>query len=279
MTTTWHAPPDTLARFARHPESLDEVTASSVEQHLIGCDECRAAVAGAADRVALQRSWDEVVDIIDRPAHSLTQRMLERFGMPGDLARVIGATPGLRLAWLVTVAVLAIGAVQVARQHDTESFFLVVAPLLPLGSVLVTFLPTEEPGGEAAAATPMYGAALVLRRSVATLAPTFALLAAAGVALPHLNEGARWLLPALALSTTAMALATCIRAVVAVAALASTWIILVTAVRMVDGRRVPLVETAVFEPSGQILALAAALLAVAVLYARRDRFSTVEVTW
>lgn len=279
MTTTWHATPDTLAQFARQPESLDDVTASSVEQHLIVCDECRAAVGAAADPAALQHSWADVVDAIDRPAPTLTERVLERFGMPGDLARVIGATPGTRLAWLATVAVLAAGAVQVARQHDTDSFFLVVAPLLPLGSVLLAFLPTEQPGGEAAVATPMYGAALVVRRTVATLAPTLALLALAGVTLPDLNEGARWLLPGLALSITAMTLATYVRPVLAISVLATAWITLVTAVRIVDGRRVPLVETAVFQPSGQLAALLVALLAAALLYARRDRLSTVEVTW
>ena len=78
MNTTWHAPSDTLARFARRPESLDEVTASSIEQHLIGCPECRAAVAGAADPMLLRHSWDEVADVIDRPAHTLTERVLER---------------------------------------------------------------------------------------------------------------------------------------------------------------------------------------------------------
>lgn len=280
MTTTWHAPPDTLARFARHPESLDEVTASSVEQHLIGCDECRAAVAGAVDPVALQHSWDAVVDVIDRPTHTIAERTLTRLGMPPDLARVVGATPGLRLAWFAATALLATAAIATARDNGTDAPFLVLAPLVPLGAVLLAFLPTQEPGGEAAAATPMYGATLLMRRVLAVLVPTFAILAAAGLAQPDLAAGgALWVLPGLALALGSLALATFVRVTVAAGALAVGWITVLTSVSTLDGRRVALAHTAVFETAGQSAALAVALIAAAALYARRDHFSTLEVSW
>lgn len=278
--TTWHAPADTLARFARHPESLDEVTASSVEQHLIGCAACRAAVAGAADPLLLQSSWDEIADVIDRPTHTFAERTLLRLGMSPDLARVVGATPGMRLAWFATTMFLAAVAILAARENGSDAPFLVLAPLVPLGAVLLAFFPTEEPGGEAAAATPMFGAALVMRRVLAVLVPTFAILAVVGLAQPDLaGGGALWVLPGLALVLGSLALATFVRVSIAAGVLAVAWLTVVTSVSVLDGRRVALAHTAVFEAAGQSAALALALLATAALYARRDHFSTMEVTW
>ncbi|MGH9274953.1 MAG: hypothetical protein ACRDZU_09935 [Acidimicrobiales bacterium] len=278
--TTWHAPSDTLARFARHPESLDDVTASSVEQHLIGCADCRGAVARAADPLSLRSSWDEIADVIDRPTHTFAERVLNRLGMPPDLAQVVGATPGMRVAWFATTVLLATAAILVARDNGTDAPFLVLAPLVPLGAVLLAFFPTEEPGGEAAAATPMFGAALVMRRVLAVLVPTFAILAAAGLAQPNLAAGgALWVLPGLALVLGSLALATFVRVTVAAGVLAGAWLTLLASVSVLDGRRLALAHTAVFEAAGQSAALAIALIAAAALYARRDHFSTMEVTW
>ncbi len=280
MTTTWHAPPDTLARFARQPEAIDEVTASSIEQHLIGCGECRAVVAGAADPDVLRHSWEELVDVIDRPTHTFAERALTRLGMPSDLARVVGSTPGMRLAWFATTVLLAAAAIAVARDNGTDAPFLVLAPLVPLGAVLLAFLPTEEPGGEAAAATPMYGATLVMRRVLAVLLPTFVILAVAGLAQPNLaSGGALWVLPGLALVLGSLAMATFVRVTVAAGTLAVAWLTVLSSASVLDGRRVPLAHTAVFEAGGQSAALALALVAAAAVYARRDRFSTMEVSW
>jgi len=278
--TTWHAPIDALARFARSPESLDDVTASSVEEHLIRCPECRARVAEAADLTALQRSWTAVADGIDQPRRTFAERLLVRLGMPSDLARIVGATPGLRIAWLATTVLLAAAAIATARDTGSDTAFLLIAPLVPLGSVALAFLPTEEPGGEAAAATPMFGVSLVLRRSLAVLAPTFAILAIAGLAQPDLTAGgALWVLPGLALTLGSLILATYIRVTSATAALAVGWVSLLTSVSVLDGRTVPIADTMVFGLVGQSAALVLVLVSVGGLYLRRDRFSTMEVTW
>lgn len=278
--TTWHAPSAVLVQFARSPESLDEVTASSLEEHLIRCADCRAVVADAADVRALRTSWAEVVDDIDHPRHTFAARTLVRLGMPDDLARVVGATPGLRLAWLATTVALAAAAIATARDTGSDAPFLLLAPLVPLGAVALAFLPIEEPGGEAAAATPLFGAALVIRRSLAVLVPTFAILAIAGLAQPdRADGGAVWILPGLALTLGSLALATYVRVASATIALAMGWAILVTSVSGLDGRRVPIAETQVFSPLGQVVALAVIFTAAGTLYLRRDRFSTMEVTW
>lgn len=277
--TTWHAPAAGLSEFARSPEQVDDVTASSIEQHLISCAECRSVVAEASAPAALDASWAAVVDVIDLPRTTLVERLLARLGMPPELSRVVGATPGLRLAWLGTMVLLAAGAVGISRENGSDGLFLVLAPLLPLGSVLLTFLPADEPGGEAAAATPLYGAGVLIRRTVGSLVPTFAVLLAGSIALPHVGDGARWLLPGLALTLSSLALSTYLRPMVAIPALGLGWLGLLAAVRVIEGRHVALAHTDVFTLPGQALALALALLTAALIYQRRDHFSTVEVTW
>jgi hypothetical protein len=277
--TTWHVTPEILVRYVRSPLSVDDVTAASVEQHLLACDECRATAAGAAAPTELDASWRAVADVIDRPRATRTEMVLARLGMPDSHARVVGATAGLRIAWLATMAMLATGAVMIGRRNGTEGLFLAVAPLLPLGSVLLTFLPTEEPGGEAAAATPLYGAGVVIRRALAALVPTFLILAGASVALPDLADGARWLLPGLALVLASLALSTYVRPLLATSLLAGGWVVLVTSVRIAERGTVPFDHTAVFGLRGQLLALGLAAASAVLLHRRRDRFSTLEVSW
>lgn len=278
--TTWHAPSDALVQFARSPETIDEMTASSIEQHVVACGDCRDVVAGATDALALRRSWAEVADGIDQPRHTFAERFFVRLGMPSDLARVVGATPGLRIAWLATAALLAAAAIATSRDAGSDTAFLVLAPLVPLGAVALTFLPAEEPGGEAATATPLAGAGLVLRRSVAVLAPTFVILALAGLAQPDLTAGgALWVLPGLALSVGSLALATYVRVTSATATMAVGWVALLVLVSLRDGRQIPVAETVAFGAVGQLTAAALVLVAIGALYLRRDRFSTLEVTW
>lgn len=278
--TTWHAPSDALVQFARSPETIDEVTASSIEQHLVACGDCRTLVASATDSLALRRSWSEVADAIDAPRHTFVERFLVRLGMPSDLARIVGATPGLRLAWLATVALLAAVAIATSRDAGSDTAFLILAPLVPLGTVALTFLPAEEPGGEAATATPAAGASLVLRRSVAVLAPTFAILAVAGLGQPDLTAGGSlWVLPGLALSVGGLALATYLRVTSATATLAVGWVAVVGLASLQNDHQGPIAETAVFGAVGQLTAATLVLVAIGTLHLRRDRFSTMEVTW
>lgn len=276
---SWHVTEDVLVRYARRPEAVDDVTASSIEQHLIACADCRTAVAAAAHTDALEVSWAAIVDEIDQPRSWAAEGVLTRLGMPASLSRLVAATPGLRLAWLAAVLVVAAAAVLLARRTGADAPFLVVAPLVPLGAVALAFLPLAEPAGEAGIAAPLHGAGLALRRAVAVLAPTMVLLLIAGLALPDLAEGSfSWVLPGLGLAVASLALATFVRVPVAIGAMAVTWLVVLTASRAGAVRR-PIVEAAVFQASGQLVSVAVVLVAAAVIASRRDRFSTVEVSW
>ena len=275
----WHVPGDTLVRYATAPEAIDDITASSVEQHLLACAACRASVAGAADRVALEASWQSIAVEIDQPRSPLGERVLGRIGVPAGLARLVGATPGLRFATLVAVVLLGAVAVLTARDTGSDAPFLVLAPLVPLGAVSVAFLPFADPAGEAGVATPLHGPGLALRRTLVVLVPTVVVLTLLGFAVPGLaGWSVVWILPGLGLVAFAFALSTYVRIPTAIAVTAAAWFAVLAGCRA-GGPRVVAADLPVFQPAGQLAFLAVVVIALSVVVARRDRFATMEVTW
>lgn len=278
MTTSdWHVPEPLLARFVDDPASLDTTAAASAEAHLLACARCRHDLHRLADPTAIDHSWEGVADLVDRPRTGLVERLLERVGVHGGWGRLLAATPGLRLAGLLAIALVATGAAVASRVAEADGPFLVVAPILPLAAVAVSFAAQAEPAGEAAVATPLWGAGLVLRRTVAVLGITFAMLAIASLVAPAVDAGSLgWVLPGLALGLGALALTTWVRAETAVAVLAAAWIGIVFSARWQTGRDAAFVDSIVFEPLGQLAALLAACVATTLVLARRSRFSTLE---
>ena len=272
----WHAPVSLLARFAAEPASMDDVTAASIESHLVACPTCRTELTAAAP-LDVAASWDALADRIDRPRTTVVERLLDRLGVGGGLARLVGATPGLWLAGLAAIAGLAVAAVLVSREADAAGPFLVLAPLVPLASVAATFAPAAEPSGETGVATPLYGVGLALRRAALVVTTTFVLLSVAALAVPGVGlESAGWVLPALALTLGSLALGTWWRVEVCASALALGWVAVTASMRVVEGRQLVVADTAVFGPLGQVAALSFTLLAGSVLVARSDRYATLE---
>lgn len=274
---TWHASTEQLHGLANHPELIEQTTAASLEAHLIGCDTCRRDLAAAADPVTIAMSWEALTDRIDQPRRSLVERALVLLGARSGWARLIAATPGLRASGVAGIALVTAAAVAMARGLGAEGPFLAAAPLVPLAAVAVSFRPGADPIGEASAATPMHGIGLVLRRAVAILAVTFALLGVAALALPNLDsEAAGWVLPALALSVGAIALSTWIRLETAVTVLGGGWLFTLATIWWLAGRDVVAVHSQSFVLATQLTALAVAVIAMAVVGARRDRLATLE---
>lgn len=272
----WHAPVALLTRFADDPASLDDASASSVESHLVACDACRGRLAATAS-FDVAASWDAVADRIDRPRTSVLERLLDRQGAGGGLARLVSATPGLWLAGLAAITGLAVAAVLVSREADAGGPFLVLAPLVPLAGVAATFAPAAEPAGETGVATPLYGVGLALRRAALVVTTTFALLTVAALAVPGVGvESAAWVLPALALTLASLALGTWWRVEVCASVLAVAWVAVTASMRVVEGRRFAFADTVVFGQPGQLAALALTLLAGAVLVTRSGSYATME---
>lgn len=275
--TDWHVPSTLLAHFVDNPGAIDDVTAASIEAHLITCAHCRRQMAAVADSTLVLASWAAVTDQIDQPRSTLIERFLQWVGVSSGSARLLGATSALQAASLAAIVVLAGAAAVLSRVADAEGLFLALAPLGPLAAVAVSFAPAVDPGGEAGVATPLHGAALVVRRAVVVLGISFALLALAGLVMPDPGSAALvWILPGLALSLGALALSTWVRVEVAVAGLTSGWLTTLWSMWWISGRDIALADSVTFDTVGQISALAIALTAVAIVAIRRDRFATLE---
>lgn len=274
---TWHASADVLAVFAVDPAGVDDATAASIETHLLVCADCRNDVARLADPALAAATWSAVADRIDAPPARALERVLLRLGVPSGPARLAAATPGLRVSGATAIIGLTAIAVLAARYVDAQGPFLVLAPLVPLVAVALTFAVATDPGGEAGVATPLHGAGLAIRRATAVLALAFVVLAAGALALPDLGSAPLgWILPAGALAVGSLAVGTWMRIELALAALAATWLANVALVRYLDGPERPFADTAPFTAAGQAVALALTVTAVIVLAVRADRYSTLE---
>lgn len=278
MSTTWHVPNEQLDDY--RSGRLDPVRVMSVEAHLNGCHQCRAALP--ADRVWLAQQWQRLVPAVAHPRLTLIERVLRRCGMPEHLARLLAATPTLSRAWLTAVAaVLGFALLFGYASHDAVSEparllpFLLLAPVLPLAGIAFAYGPRVDPAYEMLAATPVAGARLVLTRAIAVLV---AALVPAGLATPLLPGppllGAAWLLPALALTAGTLALATRLSAPLAAGGLAAAWLVAVILLAALSGE-----QLRAFAPAAQLAYLGGATFLALVAYLRRHHLDPGEPRW
>ena len=225
-TTGWHLDPEAIRRYAQGAAPPD--LAASAEAHLMKCAACRGAIASHVDARRVESIWQEVADRVDAPRRRGPERLLARLGVGEATARLVAATPTLRVPWLLAVAgVLVLAALAAQVDERFLRMFLVVAPLGPLAGVAVAFAGGVDPTREIGLAAPYSGLRLLLIRTAAVLAVTVPIVAAAGLALPGSSRlAAAWLLPTAGLTCAALALTARTTPVVAVGAVASAWVLL-----------------------------------------------------
>jgi hypothetical protein len=264
---TWHADAPLLARYAAG--DLDPARSLSVEAHMVSCATCRAALAPLADRERLDGVWDELVETIDAPRPGLVERLLARIGVAEHLARLLAATPSLRLSWLAAVALtLAFAAIAAAEGERGALVFLVLAPLLPVAGVAAAFGPELDPTYRVGLAAPFSTARLLLLRAVVVLLTTTLLAGAAALVVPGLGwAAAAWLLPALGLTLATLALATAVPPPLSAGSVAMAWVVLVA-----GAERFSPSDLAAFRSVAQVLYLVVAIGAALVLALRINTF-------
>lgn len=273
MTGTWHADRGMLDGYAQG--SLDDARALSLEAHVVACAACREALSSRADRPSLDRMWAEVVDVLDAPSPGPVERTLRGIGVPDHAARLLAATPSLRLSWLVGQAVALGQAVVIARFASGEPredlamlLFLVLAALLPVLGVAVAFGPGVDPTYEIGVASPMRGGRLLLIRATAVLAVSVAISAVAAIAMPSGGwEAFAWLLPSFGLTLATLAVSTRLHPGPAAVAVAAGWLLLVAALQWSSGDRF-----AAFRPGAQVASVAVIAVSGWVLARRRQTF-------
>jgi hypothetical protein len=261
----WHLDADLLDTYAEGRPLTPALTAS-VEAHLERCAHCRQQLAPAADPVRLDAVWAEVLDRVDAPPVGLLERFLLRLGLAPATARLLAVTPSLQLSWTTGTAIaLSLALLAAHSGQDGVALFLALAPVLPVAGVAVAFGPRTDPLHEVAVAAPYSSYRLLLLRSAAVLAATLVLAVPTAMLLPSTPwVAAAWLLPALALTCTSLALATRVDPVVSSAALATGWLTLALSGLRPD--RDPLIVASTVP---QLLCLVLLVAAGAVLLAQR----------
>jgi hypothetical protein len=264
---TWHVEPELLERYASG--DAESTQAYSIEAHLLSCARCRDEIATLADLAALERAWESIEERLDAPRRGPVEAGLTRVGVPAHVARLLAATPALRLSWLVACAlVLAIAVWAAGRREERVFWFLMVAPLLPLAGVALAYGPDVDPTYEVGLAAPMRSFGVLLIRAVAVLVTTTAMAGVASLALPGLHpSAAAWLAPSLGLTLASLALATRTSPLTACSALAAAWVIAASAGRLLEHE--PLL---IFAPGGQLACALFAVVAALVLIRHADRF-------
>ncbi|MFD8385994.1 zf-HC2 domain-containing protein, partial [Streptomyces sp. NPDC059679] len=203
------------------------------------------------------------------------------------------AGPAVRGPWLVAMlvtGVVAAGAARAAGVSGVRPLLLVLAPVLPSAGVAVSYGRHADPMHELAASTPSGGLRLLLTRTAAVLAVSVPLLTLVGQLLPAAAgapAASAWLLPGLALTLAALALASYVGCRIATCAVTAGWLLAVGAPALLagpaDGERVPLAEAvsdslaAVLSgPAAQSCWAATAALCAGLLALRRTSFDHLE---
>lgn len=266
----WHVPDELLEAFATAPGSIDAVTAASIEQHMVGCGSCQSVVGARSSSSELDAIWAEVADRVDRAGASWSERLLSRLGLESGPARLISATPALRMGAVAAVGLIVLAVVLVSRAADVGAAFLVVAPVVPTALVAMSFAPGADPAGECGLATPVFGFGLVMRRALLVELVAVAALGVGSLFIPI--DGMRavaWVLPALALSLGTLAGAVRWPATESATVVLACWAGAVVVGAIAEPGN-EIVESVVFDPAGQLtVALLAAAAGVVVLMHRQ----------
>jgi hypothetical protein len=265
---SWHIDEATLTHYILGATS--SAVAASAEAHFTACADCRARLSPAVDTARLDAIWGEVADRVDLNSLPWFERLLCRVGVREDTARLLAATPSLRSSWLAALLIAVLFAVFAADSSPRGLFvFLTLAPMLPVAGVAASYGRDADPAYELAVASPYSLLRLMLIRSLAVVGVTMTLTGIGGLLLADSGwTAAAWLLPALALSVTTLALSTRVTPVWAGASVLMSWLAFVVLTTQVTDDRL-----AVFGAAGQLAALALATIASLALVRQRGTFT------
>lgn len=255
---SWHPDPVLLERYGTG--ALDRVTTASVEAHVTSCGPCRAGIP--VDGAWLDASWSALADRVMAPPPTIVEKALRGLGLPEHVARLVITPSVAGRAWFVAVVAALLGAVLFARAAADAvpvTWLLIAAPLAPVAGVAAVYGRRGAPVHEVELASPVDAFRLLLLRSAAVSATALTLALAADLLTPATGWTGAWLLPALALTTSTLALGAWMTLASAGALVATVWVGVVL-VATSSGQ-----TSAVFGIAAQGVHLAVLLLATSVL--------------
>lgn len=267
-TGGWHAAPDHLLAYRQG--DLHGAAADSVEAHLVRCPACRATLAATVPAAEQAARFERLALAIDRPSG---------WSRRSTWLRLAAGTPELAAA-AVSLAVAFVVVPLTAAALDPRpatTWFLTLAPALPVAGTVLAYRAVADPVGALAEATPLHSFRIVLMRVAVLLGALLPAGVLASVLMPgravHLLG---WVLPALAGSALVLAVGTRRDPVWLAAALCGGWAVVV-AVAMDRSRLEPLGHAldglVVNTLAVQATSLAVAALAVLHLSRHRDELT------
>jgi hypothetical protein len=268
----WHVDPDDLAAY--RDRSLVGVAADSVEAHLVRCAACRQALAATA--APDDRGWERVAGVIDRPSgwHARSTWVRLAFGTPDLVVAGLGL-----LALLVALPL----AVAIGNPRAAVTWFLALAPAVPVAGAVLAYRDRSDPAGDIAGATPMHSFRIVLVRALVVLLAVVPIGVLMSVALPVRTASLLgWILPCVACCSVVLAVGTRWNPTVVGATLAAGWAVAVF-VGAERARHLPvgraLRHLAVNQPAAQVAFLLVAVAASIMFAVRRDDVTYHPTGW
>ncbi|MFF0097336.1 zf-HC2 domain-containing protein [Streptomyces canus] len=266
---SWHVAEGDLRAYAQG--ELAAPLLWSADTHLAACAECRGLLADVTDPVALDAGWERLDAELDAPRPGWFESLLTRAGIADHTARLLAATPVLRRSWLAAVVFLLLTTVGAVHTTESPTLFLALAPLLPLVGVALSYGPALDPTYEMTVVAPTHGFRLLMIRTLAVLVAGLGLNGLATLALPGYGLRAlAWLLPALALTATGLALTPRLGPVLAPSLVGGAWVAVLLAAQAAQQTAAD--PLAPFTAAGQGVAGTVAALAAGLLFLLRDRF-------
>jgi hypothetical protein len=203
---SWHCDDEVLTAFVEG--TVGPVSGASAETHLMSCSECRERVSRLSSTDLLDGVWARVRESVEAPSPGLVERLLLRWGMSSETARLLAAVPAMRGAWLLGIVGATIFAAVSSAVSDSMGMavFLVIAPLAPLAGVAASFGGDADPAHDLVVSSPYSALRLLLLRTVGVLAASAPVTVLVGLALPGSSWlSVAWLAPAAAVVSLTLA--------------------------------------------------------------------------
>ncbi|SDM47331.1 zf-HC2 domain-containing protein [Allokutzneria albata] len=230
MSRQWHVPEPTLVAYA--VEDLSDVDSWSVEAHLVTCADCRAALTRASAGTAAAATVGLVHERIalDLPAQRAPASRLRQFFL------LLRGAPGTRTSWFLALATVLVAASVLDAAmfttwtpnmsrwwFDHGSYVVLVAPLLQIAGVGLSYGPWVDPCYEITGSAALGGFRLLLVRTALVLVAVVPATVLVGLATGR-GAPVLMLLPGLGLTTLTLALGTVIQLRHAALVLGGAWL-------------------------------------------------------
>jgi hypothetical protein len=261
----WHV--TSLDLVAYRDGNLRGVSADSVEAHLLRCEHCRLVLAASSPSAARDALWESIVAEVDRPTGWSNSATWWRLAL---------GTPDLAItAALLALAFLAVPIlVGLIDQRAAVTWFLALAPAVPISIAALAYGATADPGGELSAATPMHSFRLVAFRTLLLLGVLVPIGIVVSILLPvPATLALGWLIPALAACAVVLAAGAHWSPRLVGLTLSIGWAVVVLA-DLTRARRLPVAEAleelSVNQPYVQLLAAIVGVAAAGWFIVHRD---------